>query len=114
MTATYENLKARLPKYNEVHGTGKCLTYAENGNKYGSCPLWLADYMSFSSYYTEAQGKTNITGISGYWTLSSFAGSSNDAWYVDYGGIVYSDAVTIGSYYGGRPVITVLEYDVSE
>ena len=107
VTATYENLKARLPKYVEVKVNG-CTT------KSGSCPLWLVDYMDSSSYYIEAQGKTNITGIYGYWTLSSYAANSSTACYVHYYGFVNHSSVGTGSNYGSRPVITVLESDVSE
>ena len=102
----YTNLKARMPRYDEVHGTGKCLTYAENGNKYGSCPLYLANYLSSSSYVT-GDGLQNISGITGYWTLSSIADYSTGAWYVTYYGNVYSNYVDNEGSFGVRPVITL-------
>ena len=105
-TATYENLKARMPRYDEVHGTGKCLTYEENGNKYGSCPLWLSNYLNISSYVT-GEGLQNISGIYGYWTLSSFASDSSTAWDVHYRGGV-GDSDVVDDYDNGvRPVITL-------
>ena len=103
ITATYTNLKARLPKYSEMKENGCTSTY-------GSCPSWLVDYLDSTSYYIE--GKTNISGIGTYWTLSSVAGSSSHAWdvvsngYVGYGPVGYD--------HGARPVIIVLESDVSK
>ena len=105
VTATYENLKARLPKYSEVKVNG-CRTTS------GSCPLWLVDYLNEYSAYTG--GKTNITEIYGYWTLSSFADYFSGAWNVDYDGSVGANYVFLDGRYGSRPVITVLESSVSE
>ena len=105
-TGRIENLKARLPRYDEAHGTGKCLTYEENGNKYGSCPLYLANYLNSSSYVT-GEGLQNISGIYGYWTLSSSAYSSDFAWLVYYSGIVDDDLVDSEHSRGVRPVITL-------
>ena len=95
-----------MPRYDEVHGTGKCLTYAENGNKYGSCPLYLANYLQSSSYVT-GEGLKNISGIYGYWTLSSYATYSNFAWYASYDGRVNSSGVGTEFDNGVRPVITL-------
>ena len=110
-TGRIENLKARMPRYDEVHGTGKCLTYAENGNQYGSCPLWLSNYLSSSSYVT-GEGLQNISGIYGYWTFSSDASHSDFAWLVSYYGNVGRNAVDSNNFDGSsddgvRPVITL-------
>ena len=45
----------------------------------------------------------------GYWTSSSRAAYSSNAWYVFYFGIVNRSSVDISSDYGIRPVITVLK-----
>ena len=102
----YINLKARMPRYDEVHGEGKCLTYAENGNQYGSCALWLSNYLESSSYVT-GEGLQNLSGIMGYWTISSFAGYSDRARNVSCHGIVGSSEVDYGGFNGVRPVINV-------
>ena len=60
-----------MPSYDEVHGTGKCLTYSENGFNLGSCALWLSNYLDENQGVTGV-GLQNIKGICGYWTLSSF------------------------------------------
>ena len=105
-TGRIENLKARMPRYDEVHGQGKCLTYAENNNKYGSCPLYLANYLQSSSYVT-GEGLQNISGIYGYWTLSSYASNSGYAWNVYYDGRVNAGNVIDEDSRGVRPVITL-------
>ena len=112
-TGRIENLKARMPRYDEVHGEGKCLTYKENGNNYGSCPLWLSNYLSNSQYVT-GEGLQNISGIYGYWTLASNDGDYTYAWYVSYDGHVDSfSGVYYGNDYGVRPVITIPKYNLS-
>ena len=102
----YTNLKSRMPRNDEVHEKGKCLTYAENGNRYGSCPLWLANYMSSSSYVTGA-GLQNIDGIYGYWLLSSYASHSYFACFVNSSGNVSDGNLYFSGSYGLRPVITL-------
>ena len=73
-TGRIENLKARMPRYNEVYGNGKCST------SQGSCPLWLVNYLQSSSYVT-GEGVQNIA-IGGYWRLSSYALDSKLSLYV--------------------------------
>ena len=111
VTASYASLKARLPEYSEVHGNGKCLTKAENGNQYGSCPLWLVDYLHYtedsSSYYNEENGKTSINGIYGYWVLSSNGNVNNSAWRVSHSGYMSYDSVDNNASRGIRPVINI-------
>lgn len=103
----YTNLKARMPYYSEVHGDGKCLTYAENGNQYGSCPLWLVNYLSSISNYSTSNGKIEISGINGYWLFSSFDLSSKHSWYVSNYGVLGTCNVGNAQYNGVRPVITL-------
>ena len=85
-----------MPMYSEVTGEGKCTTTD------GSCPLWLANYMSKSSYYKASDGKIDISGINGYWTFS--ANGSTAAW------SVFVDVKSVyvgGSGAGVRPVISL-------
>jgi len=111
-TLKMENLKTRLPRYNEVHGKSKCLTKNENNNQYGSCPLWLVNYLASSDYIT-GEGLQNIDGISGYWTLSSSADGSNKyAWIVHYYGYITCPNV-FTSAEGVRPVITIPKLDIA-
>lgn len=107
-----QNLKTRMPRYDEVHGTGKCLTFEENGKQYGSCPLWLSNYLNASSYLT-GEGLQTISGIYGYWTLSSYAGYSHYACSIDYHGYVYLDDVIRDSISGVRPVISIPKLDIA-
>jgi len=111
-TGRIENLKTRMPRYDEVHGTGKCLTSTESeekyGNKFGSCPLWLFNYMNSCVECGTITGKVDISEIYGYWTLSSHydEGSARLAEQVRYRGRVSNNGVALDSY-GIRPVITL-------
>ena len=80
-------LKVRLPKENEVSGTdGNHCTGSS-----GSCPAWVVEYLNDSgtpssdSYYPDNE---LISGISGYWLLSSYSGYSGSARFVYYRGHV--------------------------
>jgi len=109
-TGRIETLKARMPRSDEVYGTDKCLTLLENENADGSCPLWLVNYLESSDHVTGA-GLQNISGIYGYWTLSS-GNSSYSAGLVFYSGRLsqgYVDYADVGYIddFGVRPVITL-------
>lgn len=96
------NGKARLPYHSEVNNVG-CLDY-ENL----SCPVWMVDYLYDAGHDFETTYQENpIDRIYGYWTLSSAAHSSNDAWYVLYGGFVNNASVDYVTEYGARPVINL-------
>ena len=103
-------LKARLPKESEVLGTdgNHCTTNP------GSCPAWLVEYLNDSSTPSSSYYSNNelISGLYGYWLLSSNPGYSDVARYVVYDGGVYYGSTTIGNY-GARPVITVSLSDIS-
>ena len=103
-TGRIENLKARMPRYDEVAGIGKCLSRDENEYKFGSCPIWLSNYLR-KNEYVSGEGLKNIEEIIGYWVLSSYASKSNFAWYVDYRGLIGDH--TVNSDLGVRPVITL-------
>jgi type II secretory pathway pseudopilin PulG len=85
--------KARLPRYDEVSGEGKCTTTP------GSCPLWLVNFLDSSG----------ISELYGYWILSSDGGESYG------GGGVFSHRV-VGTYdsnfLGVRPVISIEKIDM--
>ena len=103
-------LKARLPKENEVYGTdGNHCTNSE-----GSCPAWLVDYLNDSSSPSSSYYPDNelISGIYGYWLLSSNPGDSNNARSVRYFGHVGRDSTSYASHIGVRPVITVSKSDL--
>ena len=106
-TLQIKNLKARFPSYEEIHGTGKCLTYAENDNQNGSCPLWLVNYLNFSDYYASADGKVSIAMLNGYWLLSSLLNYENNVWFVDKEGILNKLNAYDKNNSGVRPVITI-------
>ena len=100
--------KARMPRYDEVFGTGKCLpSFDENNNEYGSCPLWLSNYLNNSKYYIQENGRVDINGVWGYWMLSSGANSTTGAWHVHYVGDLGVFDVNSSDHLGIRPVITL-------
>ena len=98
-------LKARLPKYSELHGAG-CT------GSYGTCPIWLIEYMTYwnganDKYSMNNNSETYQNQIYGYWLLSSYPGTSTRARGVHYVGRFVEYGTTAGGYYGIRPVITV-------
>jgi len=112
-TGRIENLKARMPRYDEVHGAGKCLMYEEAYNfSFGSCPLWLSNYLNSNEYVT-GEGLQNISGIHGYWTLSSIYEYSGSALCVLNTGNISDEYVNTDSIDGVRPVITIPLHDLS-
>ncbi len=104
-TASYTNLKARLPMYEEVYGEGKCLAFSES-DCFGSCPLYLANYLKNSLYVT-GEGLQNISEIYGYWLLSSCADDSYSSWRVYFDGYLREGSISNVNDYGVRPVITL-------
>ena len=102
---TNKPLKARLPKLEEVYNTDtNDTTHCHNSS--GSCPVWLTNGLEeYSSYYTN---NDHISGISGYWTLSSNLDNSVRARCVDYIGYGNDSSDTSNASYSGlRAVITV-------
>ena len=64
-------------------------------------------------YYGElTEPKNNISGIHGYWTLSSYAGNSNLAWHVGCAGQVQSIYVDRDFAFGVRPIISVYKFQM--
>ena len=101
-------LKSRLPKESEITGAG-CTTNS------GSCPAWLVGYLndtstpSDDSLYPDNQ---NISGISGYWLLSSYQGNPQCVKFTNNYGSLGMTITTVADYYGVRPVITVSKSDL--
>ena len=89
----YSDLKARLPYFSEVSAY-------DSTNKTNA---YLYDYLKQS----ETIQTNTISGIYGYWTLSSYSGYSGSALRVRASGEVNGSSVADGSNYGARPVITL-------
>ena len=82
-----------LPSYDQI--------YKAAGNKDENLPKWLYGNLNSSSApYT-------------YWTSTSSASDSLNAWYVYCDGYLYKNNVNLGSYGGVRPVITVSKSNLS-
>ncbi len=100
-----EPLKARMPIYtsNSTNLSKNEVAIFNNNNGY------LYEYLDGSGWeYDEStKPENNISGIYGYWILSSRADNSHGAWRVCYGGHVDLGKVGDGSYIGVRPVINV-------
>lgn len=79
---------ARMPYYSEILETECDVT---NNN----CPLWLVDNLS------------EISGLEGYWILSSIPSSADYVWIIDYYGNVIDEILQYNDVNGVRPVITV-------
>ena len=91
--------KARLPKYSEVYGENKCST------DYGSCPLWLVNFLNKSGHVT-GEFVQNVSGVYGYYTLSSVLKNEYLVWGVSCGGALNKGWVNYGES-GVRPVINL-------
>ena len=88
--------KARLPKFEELIGEGKCEFKVS-----GSCPLWLINYTAAHSNYPN-----KIVGNSGgYWAISSY--DHDFAMRVHWEGAIAGSASSASNSYGVRPVISV-------
>lgn len=89
VTATYKNLKSRLPKKNEI-------------NKYNSADKSYAYLYDYLTLYNNIQ-QNPIDSIGCYWTLSSMSDST--AWPIRYSSGSLDDKTSDKN--GIRPVITV-------
>ena len=87
--------------------TGRGNVCASTGCTYG----WLYDrtYTECTNYgcFNNSDVETHR-----YWTVSSNASYSDDAWGVDYDGYASNDDVNRVGYYGVRPVITILKSQI--
>ena len=94
MAKTY-TANARMPYYSEV------------GDSNGSNE-YLYEYLDGSYWWgSGTQPTNNVSGVNGYWTLSSSASTSYSAWLVDgLGYVSYRDVFDDGNY-GVRPVINL-------
>ena len=81
----------RMPYFSEIVGAG-----CQEG---GSCPLWMTNYLDVSS------SRTMVSGVYGYWMLSSISWRYVYAHYIGYG-INYTE-VSSNTVNGIRPVITL-------
>jgi len=90
------NEKARLPKFSDLYGEGKCSSLT-------NCPLWLTNYLNGSPI--------NVVGMNGYWLLSSYSADEKDkAWIMSNSGLSASDSISINNSYGIRPIISLHKY----
>ena len=88
-------VNARLPYYSEISNVSKST-------------LYLIDYLYADEDAERGiMGRNGVSGVYGYWTLSSIASRSDLVWYVDYTGNANLNDVVFDSSYGVRPVITV-------
>ena len=92
------SVPARMPSKAEVNGAGCTGTT-------GSCPLWMTNYLN--AYTATYPNRTAVSGVYGYWTLSSYASGSGRAWRVGYDGYAGGYNVSIDGSIGARPVITL-------
>jgi len=83
-----EPIRSRMPIYSESDASITEVAFKNDTNAY--------------LYENISSSKPN-----GYWTLSSCADGSFDAWAVIFGGGVYEDYVDFADSFGVRPVITV-------
>ena len=93
MPVTYENLRAHLPKYGEVIENTDCKI--PSSSEYDLCPLWMKNYLPNG----------------GYWLLTSNSYDKYSALRVSFQGYISAEN-TYYTYYGIRPVITVLKSDL--
>ena len=100
MAITYTT-NARLPYLSEVGATGCDIVSASSG----TCPLWMVDHLN--EYTSAYPTRTAVSGVSGYWTLSSYASYSGVAWNVYYRGYAGNYEVLDARYGGARPVINL-------
>ena len=108
---TNKPLKARLPKLEEVYNTDANDTIHCHSNE-GTCPAWLTNgLIQYSLYYPD---NDHISGIEGYWLLSSNPGTFTHARIVGYYGYVSYYGTSNASYngLGLRAVITVSKSDL--
>jgi len=93
-----KKLRARMPIYK-----------LEDSKEYGELL-----FKSIAPYLYENFDTTGASAPWGYWTLSSSAESSSNAWYLYYYSNVNSIDVTIDVSYGVRPVITLDKTEFSK
>ena len=95
-------LRVRMPIY--TRDTVTTEVSESNGNN-----EYLYENLTSTSYWAGSgtQPTNNISGISGYWTLTSVGSSPSVAMIVYYPGILFDDYAGSSSYYGVRPVITL-------
>lgn len=94
--------KARMPKLSEVVETGCDITKREDG----TCPLWMVDHLENDEYFNY-NGRTAVSNVLGYWTLSSIASHSGYAWHVSYAGYASTTTINLVDRLGVRPVINL-------
>lgn len=102
-SVAYDNLKARLPKFSEIIGTGCNISTSGNG----SCPVWMVNGLKAYTDKYPTGTKEDIEGIFGYWSLSSSPSLSYSARNVNWNGNTDSGNVTYTAGSGIRPVITI-------
>ena len=95
-------LKARLPKEREVYPIDNSLCTGG----LGTCPAWLVENLADTDF-TKYTSTKKISGIKGYWLLSSHPGRSDLVHDLRYDGSVGGDYANNIVLNGIRPVITV-------
>ena len=90
-----------LPSGQQIATAGGDTKWTESNYTGTKLPKWLYSYTEFT------------TGTWGYWTSSLYESSSKIAWNVRHEGCLDNYVVINPSYYGIRPVITVLKSNLS-
>ena len=90
MAKTY-TVNARMPYYSEISNVSEST-------------LYLIDYLLNDN---EIAGRNGVSGVYGYWMLSSDASASFSAWYVHYIGYANGSIVDDDGRIGARPVINL-------
>ena len=116
-TIDYSGYKARLITANEIatitdYSGWDEKTYSFNFSFDGNQNGWLYDRTHINCTKYGCLNNSNQE-TSGYWTVSSRSSTVFDAWDVRYAGVLTADTVGDSSYYGVRPVITVLKTNLS-
>ena len=102
-------LRVRMPIYAYIDNPKYSELDDSNGNN-----EYLYEWLDGSDWKgNENKPKNNITGINGYWTLSTSAYRTNTAWMVHFHGNVYYEYIDKKSSLGVRPVISIPKLDIA-
>lgn len=107
VTASYDNLKARLIMKLEADGVGCTIDY-------GSCPPYIVNGIRSNETYYPIGTKEDLSKLFGYWSMTSInASTSNVAYNINFNGYFRTDFGYLQSSVNGiRPVIEVFKHQL--